>query len=381
MEKLYEQDPYRTHFSAQVLSCVEGSKGWEIVLNQTAFYPEGGGQPYDQGTLGGVSVQEVHQRDGHVVHTCSAPLTVGSSVEGSIDWTRRFDLMQQHSGEHIVSGLAHAMYGCDNVGFHLGADVITIDFNVELTWEQVQALEDAANRYLWEDRPVQITYPSPEELACLEYRSKKALEGAVRIVSFPGADVCACCGTHVSSAGQVGVVKLISCQKFRTGVRLELLCGGRAWTYLSQIWTQNHHISQLLSAKPLKTASAVQRLLDETQALKARVQALEEARFSALAQQYRGAGDVLVWEPGLSPNSLRRLTDSVQAACGGRCACFSGQDEAGYQYAIGLPGGDLRPLVRDLNQALHGRGGGKPDFVQGAVQASKADIEAFFAGR
>ena len=381
MEKLYEQDPYRTHFSAQVLSCVEGAKGWEIVLNQTAFYPEGGGQPYDQGTLGGVSVQEVHQRDGHVVHTCSAPLTVGSSVEGSIDWTRRFDLMQQHSGEHIVSGLAHAMYGCDNVGFHLGADVITIDFNVELTWEQVQALEDAANRYLWEDRPVQITYPSPEELACLEYRSKKALEGAVRIVSFPGADVCACCGTHVSSAGQVGVVKLISCQKFRTGVRLELLCGGRAWTYLSQIWTQNHHISQLLSAKPLKTASAVQRLLDETQALKARVQALEEARFSALAQQYRGAGDVLVWEPGLSPNSLRRLTDAVQAACGGRCACFSGQDEAGYQYAIGLPGGDLRPLVRDLNQALYGRGGGKPDFVQGAVQASKADIEAFFAGR
>ena len=235
MEKLYEENPFLARFTARVRSCAQGRKGWDVILDQTAFYPEGGGQPYDLGVLGGVQVLEVHEREGHVVHTCSAPLEVGSAVEGQIDWARRFDLMQHHSGEHIVSGLAHAMYGCDNMGFHMGADVITIDLSVELTQDQVRELEAAANRYIWEDRPVQITYPSPEELAHLEYRSKKAIEGQVRIVSFPGADTCACCGTHVSSSGQVGLVKLLSCQKFRSGVRIELVCGGRAFAHLSKV--------------------------------------------------------------------------------------------------------------------------------------------------
>ena len=381
MEKLYEKDPYLTRFSARVLACAQGKKGWDVTLDQTAFYPEGGGQPYDLGTLGGVQVLEVHEREGRVVHTCSAPLEPGAQVEGQLDWRRRFDLMQHHSGEHIVSGLAHAMYGCDNVGFHMGADVITIDLSVELTQDQVRELEAAANRYIWEDRPVQITYPAPEELAHLEYRSKKAIEGQVRIVSFPGADTCACCGTHVSSSGQVGLVKLLSCQKFRSGVRIELVCGGRAFAYLSQVWEQNRQVSNLTSAKMLETAPAVERLLGENQALKSRILPLEDAHFAALAQQYQGAGDVVLFEEDLKPDGLRRLTAAVQAACGGRCACFSGRDGQGYQYAIGQPGGELRPLVKELNQALQGRGGGKPDFVQGSVAAGRAEIEAFFAGR
>ena len=378
MEKLYEENPFLARFTAQVRSCAQGRKGWDVILDQTAFYPEGGGQPYDLGTLGGVQVLEVHEREGHVVHTCSAPLEEGSTVEGEIDWARRFDLMQHHSGEHIVSGLAHTMYGCDNVGFHMGADVITIDLNVELTQDQVRALEAAANRYLWEDHPVQITYPSPEELAHLEYRSKKAIQGQVRIVSFPGADTCACCGTHVSSSGQVGLVKLLSCQKFRSGVRIELVCGGRAFAHLSQVWEQNRQISNLTSAKLLETASAVERLLAENQALKSRILTMEDAHFAALARQYQGAGDVVLFEADLRPDGLRRLTAAVQAACGGRCACFSGQDGQGYQYAIGQPGGELRPLVKELNQALQGRGGGKPDFVQGSVAAGRSEIEHFF---
>ena len=378
MEKLYEENPFLARFTARVRSCAQGRKGWDVILDQTAFYPEGGGQPYDLGTLGGVQVLEVHEREGHVVHTCSAPLEEGSTVEGEIDWARRFDLMQHHSGEHIVSGLAHTMYGCDNVGFHMGADVITIDLNVELTQDQVRALEAAANRYIWGDHPVQITYPSPEELAHLEYRSKKAIQGQVRIVSFPGADTCACCGTHVSSSGQVGLVKLLSCQKFRSGVRIELVCGGRAFAHLSQVWEQNHQISNLTSAKLLETAPAVERLLGENQALKSRILTMEDTHFAALAQQYQGAGDVVLFEADLRPDGLRRLTAAVQAACGGRCACFSGQDGQGYQYAIGQPGGELRPLVKELNQALQGRGGGKPDFVQGSVAAGRSEIEHFF---
>lgn len=378
MERLYEANSFLTSFDAVVESCVQGKKGYDIILNQTAFYPEGGGQPYDTGTLGGVRVLEVHNRDGRVVHTCDGPLEAGSAVSGEIDWERRFDLMQQHSGEHIVSGMAHAKWGCDNVGFHLGSDVVTIDLNVLLTPEQLQELEADANRYLWEDHPIEIAYPSREELETIDYRSKKELTGQVRIVTFPGADCCACCGTHVRSSGQVGLVKLLSMEKFREGVRIQLVCGGRALGYFSALQGQNAQVSHLLSAKVFETGASVERLMEETAALKARCAAMEDAAFARLAEEHRGKGDVLLFEEGLSPDSLRRLCDAVLHTCAGRCACFSGTEETGYKYAIGQLDGQLRELTKQLNQALHGRGGGKPDFVQGSVQASQAEICAFF---
>lgn len=378
MEKLYEVNPFLITFTATVESCVRGKKGYDIRLDQTAFYPEGGGQPYDTGILGGAKVLEVHEREGRVVHTCDAPLEPGTTVEGTIDWARRFDLMQQHSGEHIVSGMAHAKWGCDNVGFHMGADLITIDLNVLLDEEQLRELEADVNRYIWEDHPIDITFPSPEELAVLPYRSKKELTGRVRIVSFPGADMCACCGTHVSSSGQVGLVKLLSVQKFRDGVRIELVCGGRAMAYLNSAWEQNRRVSNLLSAKAFETGAAVERLLHETEALKSRIMTMEDTHFAALARQYEGAGDVVLFEEGLSPDGLRRLCDAVLHTCGGRCACFSGRDEQGYKYAIGQADGDLRTFVKELNQTLIGRGGGKPSFVQGSVQATRTEIQSFF---
>ena len=378
MERLYEANPFLTSFDAVVESCVQGKKGYDIILNQTAFYPEGGGQPYDTGILGGVRVLEVHSQEGQVVHTCDGPLEAGSAVSGEIDWERRFDLMQQHSGEHIVSGMAHAKWGCDNVGFHLGSDVVTIDLNVLLTPEQLQELEADVNRYLWEDHPIDIAYPSPQELETIDYRSKKELTGQVRIVTFPGADCCACCGTHVRSSGQVGLVKLLSMEKFREGVRIQLVCGGRALRYFSALQGQNAQVSHLLSAKVFETGAAVERLMEEAAALKARCAAMEDAAFARLAEEHRGKGDVLLFEEGLSPDSLRRLCDAVLHTCSGRCACFSGTEEMGYKYAIGQLDGQLRELTKQLNQALNGRGGGKPDFVQGSVQASQAEIRAFF---
>ena len=381
MEKLYEENPYLTQFSAVVESCVQGKKGYDVILDQTAFYPEGGGQPYDTGTLGSVRVLEVHEREGRVVHTCDRPLEAGTHVAGTIDWDRRFDLMQHHSGEHIVSGIAHSKWGCDNVGFHMGADVITIDLNVLLDEDQLRELEAEANRYIWEDHPISITFPTPEELAALEYRSKKELSGRVRIVSFPGADTCACCGTHVTSSGQVGFVKLLSVQKFREGVRIELVCGGRALRYVNNIMDQNHQVSNLLSAKAFETGTAVQRLLEENTALKSRILTMEDHRFASLAEEYTGTGDVLLFEEDLSPDGLRRLCNQVLHTCGGRCACFSGQEGQGYKYAVGQAGGDLRTFVKEMNQALNGRGGGKPEFVQGSVQAGADEIRAFFAKR
>ena len=378
MNKLFENDSYLTRFTARVLSCAQGKKGYDVTLDQTAFFPEGGGQPYDTGTLGGVQVLEVHDRGGQIVHTCAAPLEVGSQVEGIVDWERRLDHMQQHSGEHIVSGLAHAKYGCDNVGFHMGSDVVTIDLNVELDQQQLEELELEANRYLWQDRPVQLLYPTSDELERMDYRSKKAIQGQVRIVTFPGADTCACCGTHVRSAGQVGLIKLLSVQRFRDGVRIELVCGGRALRYVNAMVAQNRHISNLLSTKAAETGRGVERLLEENHQLKARLTAMEDARFRALAEQYTGAGDVLLFEEGLTPDGLRRLCDAVLNVCGGRCACFSGDDTGVYAYAVGQRGGDLRAFSKDMNQALGGRGGGKPDFVQGRVSAGREQIEEYF---
>ena len=384
-EKLYEQDAFLVKFEANVLSCVKSKKGFDVILDRTAFYPEGGGQPYDTGRLelpGGrdkVKVLEVHNREGEIVHTCNHPLEAGTAVTGVIDWDRRFDLMQQHSGEHIVSGLAHYLWGCENVGFHMGAEVITIDFDRPLTEEQFAQLERTANWHIWEiNLPVEITYPSSQELETIHYRSKKELTGQVRIVTFPGADCCACCGTHVRYPAQVGLVKLLTMQKLREGVRIELVCGGRAFRYLDRALGQNIQVSRLLSAKVFETGAAVERLLRENESLKSRLMALEESRFAALAEQYRQAGDVLLFEDGLSPDGLRRLCGAVLHTCGGRCACFSGDDSSGYKYAVGQQNGNLRDFVKELNKVLSGRGGGKPDFVQGSVQATRTEIEAFY---
>ena len=376
--KLYYEDPFMRSFAATVLSCEEAKGGCAVVLDETAFYPEGGGQPYDTGVLGEAKVLEVHDKNGVITHLCNKPLAVGASVEGKIDWARRFDHMQQHSGEHICSGLICERFRCDNVGFHMGTDTVTIDFNADISWEELMEIEEAANRYICEDHPIDIRFYRGAELDKVEYRSKKPLEGDVRIVAFPGADCCACCGTHVVRSGQVGLVKFLSVQKFREGVRIELLCGDRARRYLSACWEQSLHIGQALSVKPVASAAAVERLQSELGALKLRCAKLEESAFAQIAAQYEGKGDVLLFEDEMSGDSLRKLCDAVANACGGRCAVFAGTDGA-YKYAIGHAGGELRDFTKKMNAALSGRGGGKPNFVQGSVGCDRAAIEAFFA--
>ncbi len=380
-ERLYYEDAHQRAFTARVASCAPGKHGFDVVLDRTCFYPEGGGQAGDTGLLGGVRVTDTHERDGEVVHYCESPLEIGAEVAGEIDWDARFERMQLHSGEHILSGLAHKHFGYENVGFHMGADFVTIDFNGMLDDAQLATLEREANEAVWQNVPVEVTYPSPEELKTIPYRSKKELTGQVRIVTIPGYDICACCGTHVSSTGEIGLIKIFSCVKFHDGVRLEILCGRRALAYLSEIAEQNRRVSGLLSAKPLETAAAVRRLLDAEAAQKQRAAGLEEAVFAQKAQALAGAGNVLLFEPAMNPDSLRRLTDLVMSACGGRAAVFAGSDADGYKYSVGEQDGDLRQLVKELNAQLHGRGGGKPFFAQGSVQAGRAEIEVFFAGR
>ena len=377
-EKLYYVDQFIQEFPATVLSCEAGKNGYQVVLDCTAFYPEGGGQPADHGTLGSVHVTDVHEKDGVIFHTCDGPVEIGQMVNGRIDWARRFDHMQQHSGEHIISGILCADYHCDNVGFHLGAETVTIDYNADISWEQALDAERKANEVIWADQEVEIAYPDSEELAFIDYRSKKELTGQVRIVTFPEADCCACCGTHVARAGQVGLIKVLSCQKFREGVRLEIICGKRALDYLGRTYDQAKAIGQQLSVKPQDTLAAVERLEAELSAAKVRMAHLEETAFEAIARENEGRGDVLLFQPAMKGDSVRKLADAVAKRAGGLAAVFAGEDGQ-YAYAlVQADGQDISPLVKDLNKALNGRGGGRNGFAQGSVQAEETVIREFF---
>ncbi len=378
-EKLYYENAYMRSFTARVLGCSQGKKGCEVILDRSAFYPEGGGQPGDTGMLGGVQVLDTHEKGGEIIHYCESALEPGTEVEGEIDFARRFDFMQQHSGEHIVSGLLHSRFGCDNVGFHMGRDTVTIDFNCAISMEELREVEREANRIIWENRPMKVSWPDADALAALPYRSKKELTGDVRIVECPGVDCCACCGTHVKSAGEIGLIKLLSVHPFREGVRIEMLSGIRAYDYVCTAVEQNGAVGALLSAKSDATAAAVKRLQEELAAASYRLVGLENRVFADIAEKYAGEESALIFEDGLSADGVRRLADAVMSRCGGVCAVFSGSDEAGYKYALGQREGDLRAMVKEMNTSLRGRGGGKPFFAQGNLQCTKAEIEAFFA--
>ena len=377
-EKLYYADPFLKTFTATVLDCQPGKNGFVVTLDRTAFYPEGGGQPADHGTLDAAAVTDVHEKNGVVLHNVDRAVEIGKTVTGVIDWARRFDHMQQHSGEHICSGLICGRYHCDNVGFHMGTDIVTIDFNADIPWEELLEIEAQANQYICEDHPIDIQFHRGAELDAIDYRSKKPLEGDVRIVAFPGADCCACCGTHVLRSGQVGLVKFLSMQKFREGVRIELLCGKRALDYLSRTWEQAKAIGQRLSVKPVDAAAAVERLENELSAAKLRCAQLEESVFAAIAQEQAGKGDVLLFQPPMKPDSVRKLADAASKTCGGLAAVFAGEGTH-YAYALGRADGqDISAQVKAMNAALHGRGGGRNGFAQGSVEAEQSAIEAFF---
>ena len=376
--KLYYEDCHLQEFTGVVTGCEQAEKGYWITLDQTAFYPEGGGQACDLGTLGDAQVLDVRETGETVRHLCDRPLALNQPVCGRIDWERRFDQMQQHTGEHIVSGILHRLLGAHNVGFHMGSDVTTIDFDVPVPQELLAQIEQEANEAVFSNLKVLCSYPEEDILPQIPYRSKKALPWPVRIVEIPGFDICACCGVHVERTGEIGMIKLLSCIKFHEGVRMEMVCGKKALSLMGRIYEQNRLVSQAFSAKLLETGAAAQKMNDALAAEKYRASGLERQLFDRMAEDYRDAGDVVHFAEGLQPAAVRELADRIAQKCGGTAAVFSGDDENGYQVCLVNKSGDVKTLGQTMNAQLNGRGGGKPGFHQGSVKATKAQIEDFF---
>ena len=376
-EKLFYNDVRKAEFEATVVSCVKNKDRYEVVLDGTYFYPEGGGQPADHGKIDDANVFDVHDKDNEVVHYCDKEVECGKKVKAWVDMERRHRLMQQHSGEHIVSGLIHKHFGYDNVGFHMGSDCITIDFNGPLTADDLKLVEKEANEAIYRNFDTNIFYPSPEELEKLEYRSKKALEGDVRIVNFKDCDTCACCGLHVVKSGEIGIIKITGSQNYKGGTRVTMLAGKQAWEDYAVKDSIVHGISNLLSAKPYETKEAVERLMKERNEIKEQLVAAKKQIFELKRDSVKDDETCAVFfEENMEPFELRlfaeMLLEKVPSA-----AVFSGNDEEGYKYAVGSTKTDMSAFIKEANKALGGRGGGRGNIMQGAFTASRDETERY----
>ncbi|MBE5891770.1 MAG: hypothetical protein E7286_00170 [Lachnospiraceae bacterium] len=415
MEKLFYEDIHITDFDAKVIECSYDEKGKKhrLILDRTAFFPEEGGQSADKGTLNGYPVVDVQIKNDIITHivdvapaqapccisndsskdsrdnttTCSL-FSIGTPVTGHVDWTQRFDFMQQHSGEHIVSGLVHKHYGYDNVGFHLGLQEVTLDFNGVLSLEQLREIEAEANDFVWQNLPIRITWPTPEELVQMEYRSKLDLTENVRIVEIPGVDTCACCAPHTETTGQIGLIKITNVQSHRGGVRVNILCGKRAVADYTEKQNSTAAISVLLSAKQSAVTDAVSRLKDENLRLRNLSNTLQASLLdyavNGLPQPANDAGVgqaennvsahailfIDIWNEIAIRNTVNDLTTKYP----GYTAIFAGNDTEGYRFIIGSAGRDCRELAKLLRQIFGAKGGGSAPMIQGTVLPQNSDM-------
>jgi alanyl-tRNA synthetase len=387
--QLYNLDSHQTEFQATVLTCepLQAKDDTEpshylITLDATAFFPEGGGQPSDTGILGGVAVLDVQEKDDIIYHTLLGPLPIGEIVTGQIDWEKRFDLMQHHSGEHILSGIVHKHFGYDNVGFHMGTEFITIDFNGTLTESDIRMVELEANQAVYANIPIKAEYPSKEELDNLNYRSKKELLGSIRIVTIPGYDVCACCAPHVSLTGEVGIIKITGYQKYKGGVRVSILCGNRALKDYNKKEKSVTDISVLLSSKPYEVQNAVGNLKEENNALKGQLTQLTNQLLRYKVDMLpKDSSSILLFDNDVNTNSLRFIGNLLLERFSGICGVFTSLNDYEYKYILCSKSTDVSILGKELNVGFQGKGGGSKEMIQGSIIGNKEDIQNFISSR
>ena len=375
-EKLYDKDSYLQEFTATVISCEQkNDTTYRVVLDQTAFFPEGGGQTGDIGWLNDIAVTDTREKAGVIYHETNASMEPGTQAAGKIDFAVRYDKMQQHTGEHILSGIVCATYGYNNVGFHLSTEITTLDFDGELSSEQVRDLEIKANEMIHRNIPVQVKFPTKEELAAMDYRSKIEIEGQIRIVEIPGVDRCACCAPHVKMTGEVGLIKIVSCERHRGGCRMTIVCGMRALKDYQQKQESVGKVSAALSAKPDKIAEAVERLQEQQTKLRDQLNRIQAMYLENKLEKIQPEEKVVcIFEESLDSIAMRNFVNGAMERCDGVCGAFIGNEECGYHYILGSKTVDVREISKQLNQKFNGKGGGKPQMVQGSLNGCAKEI-------
>lgn len=381
--KLYDTDSYLSEFHCKVTSLYSDKDYIYIETDRTAFFPEGGGQTCDKGSFNGINVENVQIIDGRIVHFVknseenAKNLKENSVLHGKIDMKKRFSDMQQHSGEHIFSGIVNSLYNYNNVGFHLGTEVVTLDFDGELSEDDICKVENLVNKAVWNNLEIKVSFPSKEELSEIKYRSKIEIEGQVRLVEIPGIDICACCAPHVKFTGEIGIVRVVNFERYKGGTRVSILCGERALLDLRHKLKQNRLVSNLTSAKQDETATAVERLKTENEKLKYDIVGLRRELLSLKTDSVTPGERIIIFDENLQGKLLQDFAISLMDKSEKFTACFC-SEKGSYRYCITSRHINLQPLSKALNSAFSGRGGGKPEIVQGSISAeSESSIKEF----
>lgn len=377
--KLYDDSPYEREFTGKIVDIRKGDKGCLVVLDRTLFFPEEGGQTPDTGTIHGFEVIHVSIEDGVITHTVNCDMTdlsVGSDIEGRIDWDHRFSNMQNHTGEHILSGILHSRWHSENVGFHLSDNIVTLDTSKELTPEDLKTLEKEANLAIYGNVPVTCRYYHPEEIKDREYRSKTEIEGDVRLVTIEGVDVCACCAPHVANTGEIGIIKIIKAIRYKGGMRLTILAGSRAYEYLSSVQDMTETLSHMLSESTENLDTAVERLLKQNGEYRMRIKNDASKR---LGEEIAGIPDdmedVILFTDPVDNVVQRNAVNALSGNHKGICGVFASDEDGGYNFIISCAEGDSREAAALLREGLGARGGGSAEMVQGNVKADREEIK------
>lgn len=381
--KLYDGDAYATEFTATVSCCTPVTRNNETcfatVLDRTLFFPEEGGQSPDKGEINGIEVKDVQISEDVITHYLTSPVEVGSEVSGRINFKHRYSNMQQHSGEHIFSGLVASIYGFNNVGFHLSDNSVTMDYDGVLTAKDIEILENKVNEAIYKNIDILCEYPSPLVLANTEYRCKKELKGAIRIVTIPGYDCCACCAPHVKKTGEIGILKVIHLQNYKGGVRLHILCGERALAYFRESLDLIDSLTEVLTTGRENLKDNISSMKTEIQSLNTRLASVkQELLLKDISDIPEDAENVTLFKEKTDSFIMRNVLNKLTEKHKGVCSFFSGSDADGWTYFIGSKTADCREIQKKL-ASINARGGGKPEMVSGSVKASEAEIKKALA--
>ncbi|MBO5207417.1 MAG: hypothetical protein J6C09_07535 [Clostridia bacterium] len=376
-EKLYYKDAYIKEFSANIISINECERGYDTVLDRTAFFPEEGGQSADGGKISGIEVLDVYEEDGVVHHILKSRPEI-SHVQCELDFNTRFEKMQLHTAEHILCGIIHRLFGLENVGFHLGTDEVTFDISGVLTREELDRVEDFANEAVFANIRVDVSFPTSEEAQKISYRSKLDLKENIRLVKIGEVDTCACCAPHVAYTGEIGMIKILDFAKHKGGLRIIMSAGRRAVADYRIKYANLRRISALLSEPQHTTADALEKYVADTEALRT---AHKQIKIKLAEVKAKGIseseGNALYLLDGFGYDELRAFANIAVKRVGGILLALSDCGE-GYSYVIASEKENLSVLIKEANAKLSGRGGGRPNMVQGSFTASLSEIASYF---